>query len=292
MRGTIRRVTVRLEPWGEDDLPLVQALLGDPVMMEHLGGPEAPEKIVERHRRYLGVPGVLQDHRRRRRVPAGSATGSTSGRASRSTRSAGPSCRPSRAAASPARARGSRWKPRGRATGRAPSTRSRCPTTARPTRSAASWASRCSGEVEFEFPKGHFGAEQRLVPTTSARRPLRLEHAGSSVVVCVASSRSWRGTVPAARVARRVHGVPAGHRHSQPSSGTGGNLGVPRCADAGDETNFQCGSPRESEEAIDAFSGSADRTSPAPAARGGRSRGRARSSMPSSTRSRATPQRR
>jgi hypothetical protein len=35
-------VTVRIEPWTEDDLPLVQALVGDPVMMEHLGGPEDP----------------------------------------------------------------------------------------------------------------------------------------------------------------------------------------------------------------------------------------------------------
>jgi RimJ/RimL family protein N-acetyltransferase len=57
---TIRRVTVQLEPWQQDDLPLVQALLGDPVMMEHLGGPETPEKIVSRHARYLGDPGVFK----------------------------------------------------------------------------------------------------------------------------------------------------------------------------------------------------------------------------------------
>jgi RimJ/RimL family protein N-acetyltransferase len=53
-------MTVRLEPWTEDDLPLVQALLGDPVMTEHLGGPEAPEKIVERHQRYIGAPGIFK----------------------------------------------------------------------------------------------------------------------------------------------------------------------------------------------------------------------------------------
>jgi RimJ/RimL family protein N-acetyltransferase len=53
-------MTVRLEPWGEDDLALLQGLLGDPVMMEHLGGPEAPEKIVARHGRYLGIPGVFK----------------------------------------------------------------------------------------------------------------------------------------------------------------------------------------------------------------------------------------
>ena len=29
----------RIEPWGEDDLPLLDRLLGDPAMMEHLGGP-------------------------------------------------------------------------------------------------------------------------------------------------------------------------------------------------------------------------------------------------------------
>ena len=29
----------RVEPWGEDDLPLLHRLLGDPAMMEHLGGP-------------------------------------------------------------------------------------------------------------------------------------------------------------------------------------------------------------------------------------------------------------
>ncbi len=40
---------VHLEPWGPDDLALLERLLGDPVMMAHLGGPESPEKIAERH---------------------------------------------------------------------------------------------------------------------------------------------------------------------------------------------------------------------------------------------------
>jgi RimJ/RimL family protein N-acetyltransferase len=44
---------VRLEPWGQDDLPLLEQLLGDPVMTEHLGGPESNEKIVERQARYV-----------------------------------------------------------------------------------------------------------------------------------------------------------------------------------------------------------------------------------------------
>ena len=46
---------VRLEPWGEGDLPLLERLVGDPVMMEHLGGPESPEKIRERQVRYEGT---------------------------------------------------------------------------------------------------------------------------------------------------------------------------------------------------------------------------------------------
>ena len=53
-------MTTRLEPWGEDDLSLLHALLGDPVMTEHLGGPEAPERIVERHARYLGAPACFK----------------------------------------------------------------------------------------------------------------------------------------------------------------------------------------------------------------------------------------
>lgn len=43
---------VRLDPWGLDDLALLERLLGDPVMMEHLSGPESPDKTAERHLRY------------------------------------------------------------------------------------------------------------------------------------------------------------------------------------------------------------------------------------------------
>jgi RimJ/RimL family protein N-acetyltransferase len=46
------RASVRIEPWGEADLPLLEKCLGDPEMMEHLGGPESPEKIAERQSRY------------------------------------------------------------------------------------------------------------------------------------------------------------------------------------------------------------------------------------------------
>lgn len=41
-----------LEPWGTGDLPLLQRLMGDPVMTEHLGGPEGPDKLRERQGRW------------------------------------------------------------------------------------------------------------------------------------------------------------------------------------------------------------------------------------------------
>jgi RimJ/RimL family protein N-acetyltransferase len=46
------RATVTLEPWGKDDLPLLERLMGDPRMTEHLGGPESPDKLRERQGRY------------------------------------------------------------------------------------------------------------------------------------------------------------------------------------------------------------------------------------------------
>jgi RimJ/RimL family protein N-acetyltransferase len=46
------RGAVRIEPWGEGDLPLLQKTLGDPAMTKHIGGPESPEKIAERQTRY------------------------------------------------------------------------------------------------------------------------------------------------------------------------------------------------------------------------------------------------
>lgn len=44
---------VNLRAWTKDDLPLLERLLGDPGMMEHLGGPETPEQIRKRLDRYL-----------------------------------------------------------------------------------------------------------------------------------------------------------------------------------------------------------------------------------------------
>ena len=51
---------VRLDPWGEGDLPLLRRLMGDPAMTEHLGGPESEEKLVKRQARYerVGEPGA------------------------------------------------------------------------------------------------------------------------------------------------------------------------------------------------------------------------------------------
>ena len=44
--------TIILEPWGSGDLPLLERLMGDPSMTEHLGGPESPDKLRERQGRY------------------------------------------------------------------------------------------------------------------------------------------------------------------------------------------------------------------------------------------------
>ncbi|MEU0113894.1 GNAT family N-acetyltransferase [Streptomyces bobili] len=43
---------VRLVPWGEGDFWLLERNNG-PGMTDHLGGPETPEKLADRHRRYL-----------------------------------------------------------------------------------------------------------------------------------------------------------------------------------------------------------------------------------------------
>ncbi len=47
-----QRSTIRLEMWGPDDFPLLEELLGDPTMAEHIGGPETYEQLVDRQRRY------------------------------------------------------------------------------------------------------------------------------------------------------------------------------------------------------------------------------------------------
>ncbi len=57
--GRQERATIRLEPWGAQDLALLAQCVGDPAMMAHLGGPESAEKIAERQARYE-QPGSMQ----------------------------------------------------------------------------------------------------------------------------------------------------------------------------------------------------------------------------------------
>jgi RimJ/RimL family protein N-acetyltransferase len=52
------RATVTLEPWGSADLPLLERLMGDPGMTEHLGGPEDADKLRARQRRYEQLEGA------------------------------------------------------------------------------------------------------------------------------------------------------------------------------------------------------------------------------------------
>lgn len=53
-------MSLELRPWSEQDLGLLNRLLGDPRMMTHLGGPETPEQISARHGRYLAMQGQDQ----------------------------------------------------------------------------------------------------------------------------------------------------------------------------------------------------------------------------------------
>lgn len=48
---------VDLRPWAADDLPLMERLLGDPAMTEHLGGPETPARLRSRLDGYLAMEG-------------------------------------------------------------------------------------------------------------------------------------------------------------------------------------------------------------------------------------------
>lgn len=46
-------MAIELVPWAEEDLPLLERSLSDPVMTAHLGGPETAEQIRARHARYV-----------------------------------------------------------------------------------------------------------------------------------------------------------------------------------------------------------------------------------------------
>ena len=50
----------RIEPWGPGNLELLEQLMRDPAMTEHLGGPESPEKIAERQARYESTEGMFK----------------------------------------------------------------------------------------------------------------------------------------------------------------------------------------------------------------------------------------
>jgi len=46
------KIEINLRAWSENDLSLLERLLGDPIMTKHIGGPETPQKIRERLERY------------------------------------------------------------------------------------------------------------------------------------------------------------------------------------------------------------------------------------------------
>jgi RimJ/RimL family protein N-acetyltransferase len=50
--GDKQKAEIDIRPWSDADLPLLERLRGDPAMTVYLGGPEAPERIRERHERY------------------------------------------------------------------------------------------------------------------------------------------------------------------------------------------------------------------------------------------------
>jgi YbgC/YbaW family acyl-CoA thioester hydrolase len=57
-RARRSRAAVRIEAWGEDDLPVLEMTLGDPEMTRYLGGPESEEQLAERQARYEGLAGT------------------------------------------------------------------------------------------------------------------------------------------------------------------------------------------------------------------------------------------
>ncbi|MFF4383124.1 GNAT family N-acetyltransferase [Kitasatospora sp. NPDC001547] len=69
------RAEVRIEPWTDDDLALLRRV-NTPEMKKHVGGPESPEQLLVRHRRYLDfVPSGLGCMYRIVLLPEGEAVG-------------------------------------------------------------------------------------------------------------------------------------------------------------------------------------------------------------------------
>ena len=54
-----QQADVDIRPWSERDFDLLERLMGDPGMTDHLGGPETREKIRERHARYCSGNGRM-----------------------------------------------------------------------------------------------------------------------------------------------------------------------------------------------------------------------------------------
>ena len=48
-------MSVHLEPWSDDDLPVLEQTLGDPESMTYLGGPESPEQLVARQAKLVAL---------------------------------------------------------------------------------------------------------------------------------------------------------------------------------------------------------------------------------------------
>ena len=55
-------IGVLLQPWSEEDLPLIHTLMSDPDVMAHLGGPETSEQIQRRNKRYAHLSEDGIDH--------------------------------------------------------------------------------------------------------------------------------------------------------------------------------------------------------------------------------------
>ena len=62
MSGRKHWMSVAIREWSEDDLGLLQRLMGDPEMMRYLGGPESPDQISQRHQRYVAIGGTGTGH--------------------------------------------------------------------------------------------------------------------------------------------------------------------------------------------------------------------------------------
>ncbi|MCW5873743.1 MAG: GNAT family N-acetyltransferase [Anaerolineales bacterium] len=49
------KTAITLRPYGDGDFELLRATLGVPEMTQFLGGPESPEKLSQRHQRYVAL---------------------------------------------------------------------------------------------------------------------------------------------------------------------------------------------------------------------------------------------